>query len=127
MRQIRQRIGDFYSKLQETGLLMGIEKRIFFPDEPKMHIYTATITTDGFSDGKKWKGRAGGFSFFSQELALLKCLCESGERFSNAVYRNRCFSNASFNELSQLALDPSLVIEDRHVRKKKIAWVTGLS
>lgn len=126
MFQFTKQLIDLYEELQRTNIVKKVIKRPSFSDEPKIHIYSAYIDIAlNSSDGKKWNGMAGGFSFFSKELALLKCLCEAAERFSNAVYNKRDLLSSSFDSIRGKALDPSFYLENSLVGDKILLWAKG--
>lgn len=93
------------------GLLKFIERERQYYDEPKFWYFSAGIN-DRFTnhDGVNFHTRASGFSFFSLDLALLKCLAESIERYCNyAYYKCHTSFTGSLRELQKsgkAALEP---------------------
>jgi ribosomal protein S12 methylthiotransferase accessory factor len=120
------KITKLFTALQKNGIISEVLLSTPLPDECKMHAYSCNInSTKNFSDGREWMGTAGGFSFSSKKLALVKCLCETVERFSNATYRQKNFLYTSFKNIKTPALDPLQYISDTPVRESNLAWVKG--
>ncbi len=97
----------------DFGLLKNFEKKRHYYDEPKFFYFSALLN-DRFTkhDGSRFHSQASGFSFFSEKIALLKCLAESVERYSNYVYYHRYTSYiGSFESIKKHgknALDPMI-------------------
>ncbi len=87
---IEQSLRRFSKILPSLGFIRHIYKSYQNYDELKFHQYFAEIViTEKDTDGYLFKDTVpGGCSFFSDELALLKCLGEAVERTST-----RCYSN----------------------------------
>lgn len=90
--------------------LLGSFGRIFqFHDEPKFFQYFARIRDYG-DNSKKDHGTAGGFSFFSRKVAVLKCLSEALERFSLRNFDRKSIIFSTFSSLTTSGLDPEAVV-----------------
>lgn len=130
MNQILKRIKILITTLESLKILKHLYQNEPFPDEPRMYSYTAIVDRPNrFSDsqGDFPDANAGGFSFFSREWALLKCLVEAAERFCNVCYRKKNLLYSSFNNLNQAALDPIIFTSDRKTRDKTFGFVRGFN
>lgn len=66
------------------GLIRYIDRERQFHDEPKFWYFKALLNTSFLNhDGNPFISSASGFSFFSHNEALLKCLAEAVERYCN--------------------------------------------
>lgn len=69
------------------GLINDIKRVRQYYDEPKFWHYSATINSKySKQDGKNFHSKSSGVSFFSEKIALLKCLGEVIERYCNFVF-----------------------------------------
>lgn len=115
-------------ELESKDLLQDILKMQNYPDEPQMHIYSATLKSiEKLTDGFNHAVDAGGFSFRSKEFALLKCLVETAERLCNVCYRKKDLLYSSFNNIQENALDVTLYLNDDEIKKKSFGWVKGIN
>ncbi len=113
--------------LEKNEILLSIFRQESSPDEPKMYRFSARVKTNiKITDNAGWEGGAGGFSFHSVKLALLKCLVEAAERASNASYRERSIFYTSFEKIRDKALDLSAYIDKLEAYKDNLGWVKGL-
>lgn len=77
-------------------------------DEPKFWYYSAIINNKySLNDGRHFHTRSSGVSFFNERIAILKCLGEAVERYSNFAYL-KSYSNrvGTIKQLSNKAIDP---------------------
>lgn len=102
-----------------------------FYDEPKVYHYGASLNfIKKYSDGIKPKSdtTAGGLSFDSKNLALLKCLVEIAERFALYTYKESNLIYENYSDLVRFKKNP-IDISSYHIpdnfRQIKIAWVQG--
>lgn len=115
------------AQLSKKDLILNLQRRNNFSDEPQMTIYNITLKkSDNFSDGEHREINAGGFSFHSKEFALLKCLVEGIERYAMIAYRKKQFKKSSFNRLKSYSLDPSLYINEEKIKQTVFYWSTGI-
>lgn len=130
MNQILKRIKTLVTTLESLKILKHLYQNEPFPDEVRMYSYTAIVDRPSrFSDspGDFPDANAGGFSFFSKELSLLKCLVEAAERFCNVCYRKKNLLYSSFNHLNQEAVDPIIFTSDPKSRNKTFGFVRGFN
>lgn len=72
------------------GLILELKRERQYYDEPKFWYYNASINPNfKVHDGNNFASSASGFSFFSHDEALLKCLAESIERFCNYHFESK--------------------------------------
>jgi len=97
-----------------------------FSDEPNVFFYSALIKSPFKTLENNGMVETAGLSFASKELALIKCLGESIERycFLNYKYHSRIYK--SFDQIKECALDPA-TIKGSHSREKNMFWVEGFN
>jgi len=118
-----QKIIEF---LEKKRILIEITPKPSFPDEPLIYNFTVLLKlTKKFTDGKVIAIAGGGYSFKSKKLALLKCLMEGMERFSNTCYKASKIRYSFYEELNAKALNPQVYLSEKKVQGKKIGWVEG--
>lgn len=90
------------------GLINDIKRVRQYYDEPKFWHYSATINSKySKHDGKNFHSKSSGVSFFSEKIALLKCLGEVIERYCNFVFfENSTSFIGSLKEIKEEALNP---------------------
>lgn len=90
------------------SLVNGIKRVRQYYDEPKFWHYSATINSKySKHDGKNFHSKSSGVSFFSEKIALLKCLGEIIERYCNFVFLEDSTSFiGSLREIKGEALNP---------------------
>lgn len=72
------------------GLILELKRERQYYDEPKFWYYNASINPNfKIHGGNTFASSASGFSFFSHDEALLKCLAESIERFCNYHFESK--------------------------------------
>ncbi len=104
-----------------------IDMSTIYNDESKLFAYNATVCYPKKSSNKirqKNTFTAHGRSSVSREMALLKCLGEAIERYC-LYYHKDDDIYSSFSNIKQEALDPSIYINHRMVKIKKISWIKG--
>lgn len=128
MKQLQQ-IKLILEELESEKLLRSVDKIDFFYDEPKFFRYACILQnvykfTEGIIFDKN--PSAGGISPFRREEALLKCLVESAERISLAMFRKKNFFFETFPTLKKNALDPFLYYSIPASRQNtSFGWMTG--
>ncbi|MBI2022527.1 YcaO-like family protein [Candidatus Daviesbacteria bacterium] len=125
MSNYRGLISKLLIEMESQGILKQIAAQEHAPDEPKMFVYSGWLNSPSkkLSDGNTWTGSAGGFSFTSRELALLKCFVEAAERFCNVCYKNKDLITSSFNKLKHTALDPTVFTSNHDTKNVILRWI----
>ncbi len=116
--------------LNTNKLLEGLYHGNFYYDEPPYYYYSATI-----KNNKNYTKRnnlidvgiiySGGISFFSKELAMLKCLSEAVERIAQESFRKDLIIYDTFQNIKGNALNPSLNIKNKKVETELLGWIKG--
>lgn len=120
------KITTLLNLLYSNRFLDTVGRHLEFTDEPHMHCYAAKIKNiRRVSDGIHQKSNAGGYSFSSRELALLKCLVEAIERISSICYRNKNFLYKSFDDIETAAINPNLYHPTLKDPNPKLSWSQG--
>lgn len=125
-----------YSRLSFIKELSRISQ---YSDEPKYFQYVVRMEDDPkLTDGHISKDKkAGGGSFISEDMALLKCLAEAVERYSCSTYQNSDLITSSYSRLKN-AVDISKIQALSGQQKKRnanfsvtknsvIRWKQGIS
>lgn len=91
--------------LPNMKFIDSIQRIYQYSDEPKFFQYSAKFhdlkgTTNGTISNSR---RAGGSSFFSEELAYLKCLAETIERYTCTVYKKNHLTYGNYKKLNKKA------------------------
>jgi ribosomal protein S12 methylthiotransferase accessory factor len=94
---------------RKNNLLYSFGRIFQYSDEPKFFQYYAQLG-DYASKKKGNHGTASGFSFFSQKLAVLKCLMEALERYSLNYCDTKKIIFSSPGNLNKPSLDLSSVV-----------------
>lgn len=106
----------------EFGLIRDLKLVRQYYDEPKFWDFSAKLNSQYFRhDGNNFQSRSSGVSFFSEKLALLKCLGEAVERYCNFVFLKSSVSfTGSFNNIKGQALNPVSIrsFSKNQLRKK---------
>ncbi|MFZ1619032.1 MAG: YcaO-like family protein [Microgenomates group bacterium] len=120
-------ISKIYPKLSFIKELHKIKQ---YSDEPKYFQYVVRMeddlkNTDGHTSNEK---KAGGGSFLSEQLALLKCLGEAIERFSCSTYKNTDLVTSSAEKLEG-SIDVTKIVglTERQKKQNKMFNVTPKS
>lgn len=123
-------------------LIKSFKRIVQYYDEPKFWQYSANLNSKfANQDGNDFESVASGVSFASEKLAIIKCLCESVERYCNHAFfdsSTSCVSN--YKDLKVNALNPRNVVafsNDQLKSKKfskflihgnsKFSWTEGIS
>lgn len=124
---MRDKIEVLFDFVKREDLVDLISKIPQYNDDPKLFQFSSKLKyKKKYSDGFKFDEIiCSGKSFFSKELALLKCLSETAERFCQTVYKNESVLYSNFLDIKSSALDPQLFCSDELIRNKKIGWVLG--
>lgn len=130
------------SKVVSLGLLKNFGRVLQYYDEPKFWQYSATLNSKFLKqNGFDFNSVASGLSFFSQEIAVIKCLCESVERYCNHTFFDSSTSYiGTYEMVKHDALNPSNVVgfsknqlkntnfrKYRINSKSKFTWTGGIS
>lgn len=107
--QINNTLKSFAKNFDKLTFISSIGQVYQHSDLPKFYSYAATMpNTNKITDGHlKHEKKASGTSFFSEELALLKCLGEAVERESCTVYKNTDLVVSNYSKLGNKAVNPS--------------------
>lgn len=95
LKQAVTHIGD-----RKNKLLYSFGRMYQYSDEPKFFQYFSQLT-DTHHVTTAAQGTASGFSFFSQKLAVLKCLLEALERYALKNYDTSLFTFAVADRLKK--------------------------
>ncbi|MFH2032671.1 MAG: YcaO-like family protein [Bacteroidota bacterium] len=117
---VKESLGLLLDNYDNFKFLDRVYKVFQYSDEPKFFQYASEFKDiSSKTDGNIRSNRkAGGSSFFSEELALLKCLGETVERYSCTVYRSKNLIKGTFASLEGKALDlKSIVAFSENQRK----------
>lgn len=81
-------------------LLLQIQRERQYYDEPKFWYFSASVNANFLrGDSVDFSSSASGCSFFSKDVALLKCLAESIERYCNYYYSDKFGTSAYFRDV----------------------------
>lgn len=103
LKQVINSIGD-----RRNNLLSSFGRIFQYADEPKFFQYYAKLN-DFPTKQQESHGNASGFSFFSQKLAVLKCLLEALERYALYNFNKEDIIFSTANKLNKPFLDISTV------------------
>lgn len=108
---VDQTISNFVDNLESLKFINNIYKAYQDNDEIQFFQYTSKIDqsieeTDGYLANSI---RPGGSSFFSEEMALLKCFGETVERVSTQTYLKKELIRGTYNDLKQKAINPDKI------------------
>lgn len=116
--------------LNTNNLLEGLYHGNFYYDEPPYYYYSATI-----KNNKNYVKRntlidistiySGGISFFSKELAMLKCLSEAVERIAQESFSKDAIIYDTYQNIKNSALNLSLNIKNKKIETELLGWVKG--
>lgn len=130
LNQVIRNIGD-----KKNKLFQSFGRMFQHSDEPKFFQYYAQMGE--FPEDKSTsQGMAGGLSFFSQKLAVLKCLSEAMERYALKNYKNDSLHFSPARLLDKPFLDISKIVsfsdKQRELNKDLLldlngpfSWVLG--
>ncbi len=117
-------------------------QRIFhYSDELKFFHFGGLIENPkNISDGKSHKSTSGGYSLDSEEMALLKFIGESIERYCLDVYKNKDLIFSSYKDVKNHAIDIHSIVAVSDKQKQNpyfkrfiisdtdvLGWVRGIS
>lgn len=122
---LRESIDLLYNALKNKKILHTIGERTSYNDEPIFYQYGSELKIR-----KKRTSEAltsSGFSFYSAEEALVKCLGEAAERYCLYKYDKSKIIFSSANKLlQQNPVDISLYIHDKNLNDLTLGWVRGI-
>lgn len=102
------------SKVSEVkyGLVNNFKRVLQYYDEPKLWQYSSTLNSKFVvNNSGDFKSVSSGVSFFSEKLAILKCLSEAIERYCNfAFFTSSVDFVGTYKSVKNKALDPKLVV-----------------
>ncbi|MBI2033197.1 MAG: YcaO-like family protein [Candidatus Levybacteria bacterium] len=121
---------DLLTRLFDSFNSLNILKRLGpehnIADEPSMFRYNAMfVPTEKLTDGMVFDVYGSGYSFISPQVALLKCLMETIERFSTSTYKKKGITFSTYDGIKGGKLDPMLFDQPKEVRQKEFGWVRG--
>ncbi|MDP3918026.1 MAG: YcaO-like family protein [Candidatus Woesebacteria bacterium] len=93
---------------KDYELIKKIKRVRQYYDEPKFWYYSVDLN-DSFlkNDGRHFHSKSSGASLHSQKEALLKCLCESTERYCNFFFKKEStVTTKSINHMNCEFIDP---------------------
>lgn len=135
---------DRLSRMAEPkfGLIKEFKRVLQYYDEPKLWQYSAFVNSKFINqDGGEFHSTASGVSFFSERLAILKCLAEAVERYCNfAFFNNLIDFVGTHGEGRMEMLNPKNVsgfsesqLKSKNLRKdiiknsSRFSWTEGIS
>lgn len=118
----RKKIEKILFALQNVSPV-NVYKPESFSDEPKPYYFNAYMNLD--VDGSRRVVNSSGVSFFSKELALLKCLAELAERSSLFVDSSNLLKKESYKEIKKNAVNPSIFLKREGIEWDKFRWTEG--
>ncbi|MEK7078747.1 MAG: YcaO-like family protein [Patescibacteria group bacterium] len=130
---LRHNLNSLYELLIKRKILKSVIKveNIYY-DELKFYFYKGIFNhSNKMSKYNKSQYNsdsdnvASGISVKSKSTALLKCLVESLERYSLCTYSKESIIQATFNRLSDKALNPGLYKHDRRLSQINMGWIKG--
>lgn len=122
LKQAITSIGD-----RKNKLLCRFGRVLQYADEPKFFQYYGRLNDDAFSKDHKVTS-ASGFSFFSQKIAVLKCLLEALERYALYVYDPKNLTYAPRKSLPKASVDVRRVVGfSQNQRQKNKGWLLDAS
>ncbi|MDP2585844.1 MAG: YcaO-like family protein [Candidatus Levybacteria bacterium] len=93
--------------------------RIFqYADEPSFFSYNSQLN-NSLTDKTPADGSASGFSFFSQKLAVLKCLLEALERYALKHYDKKDVIFSTTDKLDKSFVDPTTIASFSDKQRKE--------
>src|SRR3989344_3169323 len=101
LEQAIKSIGD-----KNNGLLYFFGRIFQYSDEPNFFSYNAQLNSS-LADNTPDEGSASGYSFFSQKLAVLKCLSEALERYALKHYDKNHVIISTTDKLEKPFIDPA--------------------
>lgn len=109
------------SLFSQTNLVQKIRLVRQHYDEPKFHFFSANLNSHFLKlDGRKFTSHASGFSFFSKEVAFLKCCGESIERYCNQAFLKTSVKYlGSFSKIGQKAISPQAIASFSSKQRKE--------
>ncbi len=107
---------------KKIGLFRKFNPVFQYYDEPKPWQFVASINSDYLKqEGENFKAVTSGISFYSKNLAILKCLAEAAERYCNfSFFKRNIVSIGSFKDLktNALILKTNPYFSDKQLKKK---------
>lgn len=99
---------SFAKNFNELKFISAVSRVYQHSDLPKFFSYSAVMSNSSSeTDGElNYDKKASGISFFSEEMALLKCLGEAVERESCATYKNSSLLTSTYKGIHKIALNP---------------------
>lgn len=107
----------------QKGVLRKLNRVQHYSDEPKPFKFSAISksVTKKISDGRDFLSFGVGYSFFSEEEALIKCIGEAIERYCLKVYKKDKFFYGSYKYLKRRgAINPSIIASFSEKQRKKL-------
>lgn len=118
-----------YKKIKKVadlnfGVLKSFRRVLQYYDEPKFWQYSALLQESNF------KSIASGLSFFSEKVAITKCLCESIERYCNFTFSDTFIDYKDCHKnLGNRALNPEKIAGFSKIKIKntsQLNWSSGI-
>lgn len=106
---------------KDYGLIKKIKRVRQYYDEPRFWYYSADLN-DSFlkNDGRHFHSKSSGASLHSQKEALLKCLCESAERYCNFFFKKEStVITKSISQIDRKFIDPRSISAFSKTQLKK--------
>jgi len=114
-----------FSKFLEPkyGIIKSINKLPEYFDDPKFYHFSANLYPLIWnSKNDKLSDSVGGYSFFSEEEALLKCIGEALERYCIREYDENILVRSSYKSLIKKAVNPKEFINFSELQKKRASF-----
>lgn len=113
---------------RKTGIASGFSQIKNYPDIPNLPYYIAyTCNISFFTDGwESSSGLNGAGASFDEIKAKVKAICESMERYSQAIYKEEKLLSASYEKIKRTALDPRKIVSFSKKQLKKLKNEKGM-
>jgi ribosomal protein S12 methylthiotransferase accessory factor len=107
---------------KKTGIASDLHRIKNYPDVPNLPFFIAlTCKLDSFTDGWSTTSGLNGSGVSLDELkAKVKALCESMERYSQAIYKEENLLSAPYGKIKKMALDPRKITGFSKKQLKKL-------
>lgn len=103
-------------------IIKRIQRISEYFDDPKFYHFGAILQSTDNSTEDYLSNSAGGFSFFSEEEALLKCLGESLERYHLRLCDQNMLIKGSFVKLKEKAINPNSFVCFSQLQRKNLKY-----
>lgn len=111
-------ISKFINKKHK--IIKDIDRIHEYFDDPKFfHFGAILFPVSDKTQEETLSNSVGGYSFFSEDEALLKCIGETLERYSLRTYNKKGFCTSLYKDVKGKALNPETIVNFSPSQKKK--------